>query len=682
VAVATPTERRGPVRSGRRWWAPFPLLGGLLVLYLLVPMAVLVVRLASGGPGLSTAGLVSATEVSLLTASISTVIIAVLGIPLAFVLAQNRGPIWDAVGVAVQLPLALPPLMSGILLIEVVGPYTFVGRLFGGGLTDTMAAIIIAQTFVAAPFLVVSARSAFGTVAPDLVDVAATLGHGDWSRFWRVSLPVAAPGVRAGLLLAWLRAFGEFGATIILAYHPYSLPVFAFVQFSSTGLPSSLPPTGVAIAAAGGVLLLARWRPGRWVWGILRRRLSAAPARGAGDPGAAPVTVSADGLRHRPAAGSLAFALRAQIGDFTLQLTHETHAPHLAVLGPSGAGKSFTLRCLAGLRGAGIGNVRAAGRDLGGLRPEDRRVGWVPQDAALLPHQTVWQQVTFGLGTDPAVAAAWLERLGIAGLIDRFPDQLSGGQRQRVSLARALAREPDLLLLDEPFSALDAPVRDELRRELRRVQREVGVATVLVTHDPEEAALLAEEVIVLADGRALQKGSRRAVFERPASPAVARLLAIDNVRTGHIVSPGHLSSHGTELTVADPILPSGAAVTWCVRAEQVTLCPWTETGRDTYPAMVQEVFDLGARREVTVRLEGGLSLTARTVDGRELEAGCRCQAKLARDDVTVWVTPERARSADDAPGTGGASAAPGPPASAVEVDHLGRAGFREGRLPD
>ncbi len=198
--------------------------------------------------------------------------VAVLGVPLAWLLAQNRGPMWDVIGVAVQLPLALPPLMGGILLIQIVGPYTFLGRLFGGNLTDTRTAIVLAQTFVSAPFLVISARSAFATVDPGLIDVAATLGHGGWSRFRRVSLPVAAPGIRAGLLLTWLRAFGEFGATIILAYHPYSLPVFTFVQFSSTGLPSSLPPTGVAIGAAALVLALTAWRPGRAVRQLLSSR--------------------------------------------------------------------------------------------------------------------------------------------------------------------------------------------------------------------------------------------------------------------------------------------------------------------------------------------------------------------------------------------------------------------------
>jgi molybdate transport system permease protein len=283
-----------------------------------------------------------------------------------------------------------------------------------------------------------------------------------------------------------------------------------------------------------------------------------------------------------------------------------------------------------------VGEVRAAGRDLGGLAPEDRRVGWVPQDAALLPDLTVWQQVTFGVGTAPDLAAAWIDRLGLKELRGRYPDQLSGGQRQRVALARALAREPDLLLLDEPFSSLDAPVRDELRRELRRVQREVGFATVIVTHDPEEAALLAEEVIVLADGRALQTGPRREVFERPASPEVARLLGIDNLRTGRVVTSGHVMSDGTELTLVDLGLPPGTAVSWCVRAEHVALWPLDEPGLETYQATVIEIFDLGAWREVTVRLDGGLMLTARTIGGREFDPGHRCRIGLSSVDVTMW----------------------------------------------
>ncbi|MGH2915465.1 MAG: ATP-binding cassette domain-containing protein [Solirubrobacteraceae bacterium] len=625
-------------RSRRPWRGPLPLLGGLLALYLLVPIVVLLVHLAggNGSAGLPTAGLGSAVGVSLLTASISTAIIAVFGIPLAWMLAQRTGRIWGAIGVAVQLPLALPPLMSGILLIEVVGPNALIGRLLGGGLTDTTAAIVLAQTFVAAPFLIVTARSAFETVDPELLDVAATLGHRGLARFALVSLPLAAPGIRAGLLLSWLRAFGEFGATVILAYHPYSLPVFTFVQFTSTGLPNALAPTGVAILAAAVVVSLARLRPRR-----PRRFGHGSYARHPSAP-AAPIAEVASSLSAGTPVASTAPALTidldARIGDFELRLAHAGQTPRLALLGSSGAGKSFALRCLAGLRGD-AGRVSLGARDLEALAPEQRRIGWVPQDGGLFPHLRVWRQLTFGAGTDPALAAVWLERLGIAGLADRLPSQLSGGQRQRVALARALARDPDLLLLDEPLSALDKPVRDELRRELRRVQRELPVCTVIVTHDPEEAALLADEVIVMADGRALQMGPTATVFERPGSPAVARLLAIDNLRSGTIPGPGRLESEATQLLAPDAGLAPGADVTWCIRAEHVGLVPVAGGGpepAELYPAVVVEVLDLGAWREVEVRLDGGLALTARTVDRHWLAAGERCAVRLAPGDITLW----------------------------------------------
>jgi molybdate transport system permease protein len=127
---------------------------------------------------------------------------------------------------------------------------------------------------------------------------------------------------------------------------------------------------------------------------------------------------------------------------------------------------------------------------------------------------------------DVGLGSWWLKTLGLDGLEDRLPHQLSGGQRQRVSLAQAFSRSPRLVLLDEPFSALDAPVREELRRELRRLQRDAGLSTVLVTHDPQEAAFLADEIVVIADGQILQSGPSREVYHRPASPTVARLLGI------------------------------------------------------------------------------------------------------------------------------------------------------------
>jgi molybdate transport system permease protein len=362
-------------------------------------------------------------------------VIAVLGTPLAYLLAHGRRAVTRVLGVLVAIPLALPPLVSGLLLLYVVGPYTLAGRAFGGQLTETRAGIVLAQTFVAAPFLIVVARSAFAAVDPALEDVAATLGHGRLSRFIRVAIPAALPGIAAGLLLAWLRAFAEFGATIILAYHPYSLPVFTFVQFDATGLPATMLPIAAALAAALLVLAVSSLPAPR------RRRGQSAPA-----------TPSAVTPTAGPPAVTLDFALAKRLGTFSLDVSHRARSHRLALLGPSGAGKTLTLRLLAGLASPDDAcRVAAGAQELHALPAERRGVGYVPQEPSLFPRRTVWRQVTFGVRAQPQLAAWWLQRLGLSGLENRYPDELSSGQRRRVSIVRALATQPRVLLLDEPF---------------------------------------------------------------------------------------------------------------------------------------------------------------------------------------------------------------------------------------
>ena len=400
--------------------SPLPWLGVLLALYLLVPVIAFVVRLAGGVQ--SSPGLGSALATSLLTATISTAVIIVLGTPLAYLMARRRGVLARLALALVALPLALPALMSGVLLLYVVGPFTIPGELFDGKLTDTRTGIVLAQIFVAAPFLIIAARAAFAAVDPALEEVAATLGFGRLARFARVAVPAALPGIAAGILLTWLRAFAEFGATVILAYHPFSLPVFTFVQFDEGGLPGTMLPVAAALAVALVVLLLAGLPAPR------RRRGTVAVATPQPNaPGSAP---------------SLDFSLSRRLGSFSLQIEHRAHAPRLALLGPSGAGKTMTLRLLAGLLANEAGHIRAGSLALDGIPTERRGIGYVPQHPALMPRRTVWRQVTFAPRARPGLAAWWLQRLGLEGLEDRYPDELSGGQQRRVALARARPPAP------------------------------------------------------------------------------------------------------------------------------------------------------------------------------------------------------------------------------------------------
>ncbi|MFD4421163.1 ABC transporter ATP-binding protein [Agromyces sp. NPDC058484] len=203
----------------------------------------------------------------------------------------------------------------------------------------------------------------------------------------------------------------------------------------------------------------------------------------------------------------------------------------LAVIGPNGAGKSSVLAAIAGLVPIESGLVSIGDRAVGDLPPERRRIGVVFQDYVLFPHLTVRDNVAFAARMRGSRSAArdaarpWLDRYGLAPLADRLPAELSGGQAQRVALARALAAEPEVLLLDEPMSALDVEVRAEMRAELATHVREFGGATVLVTHSPADAAALADSVLVLEAGRVTQRGTLDELRATPATPYVERMLA-------------------------------------------------------------------------------------------------------------------------------------------------------------
>jgi molybdate/tungstate transport system permease protein len=241
---------------GRRFGVPWPLgaAGMLLLLYLATPFVAGVGSLQGTDllgavrPALAAGALWT----SVVTAAVSTVLIVLLGVPLAYVLARGEFPGKGLLGAFVYLPLVVPPLVGGVLLLEMYGPYAPVGGWLaarGIQVTDAFAGIVLAQVFVAAPYLIVAARVAFESVDPTLDHVSYALGKSPLETFFRVSLPLAWPGILAGVPLAWLRALGEFGATIMVAYHPYTVPVYLFVQFGAQGLRAALPIATLLLAA-------------------------------------------------------------------------------------------------------------------------------------------------------------------------------------------------------------------------------------------------------------------------------------------------------------------------------------------------------------------------------------------------------------------------------------------------
>jgi molybdate transport system permease protein len=289
--------------------------------------------------------------------------------------------------------------------------------------------------------------------------------------------------------------------------------------------------------------------------------------------------------------------------------------------------------------------VRLGTTELGALPPEHRQIGYMPQDYGLFPHMTVAQQLAFPVDADAASARYWLEHLGLAQLVARLPHQLSFGQRQRVALARALTRHSELLLFDEPFAALDTPRRRRLQQSLRALQREIAAVTIIVTHDPDEAALLADEVLVLEQGRVLQAGSIDAVFERPASLRVAELLGLHNVGEGSMVAPRQLRIGGgnrgdnendSGLTIetssaigSGAAIPAGQQVMWRVSARAVAISP------EGAHAGVVESIEL-RRGERYVRLNiAGVRFDIANEDAR-LREGTPCRIDVDAAGVSVW----------------------------------------------
>ncbi len=274
------------IRQPRPTFLVFGVIGGLLLLDLVMPIANLLIHadwprwLAS----LRDPQAGDALRTSALTSSITVAVMALLGVPLGYVLARGHLPFKQFLIGLVFLPMVVPGLAGGILLLLTFGPYgTIGGRLAAWdiSLTSNPAGIVLAQLYVSSPFAIISALVAFSNVDPKLEMAAATLGDSPWHIFWRISLPLAWPGVAAGLMLAWIRALGEFGATMIVAYNPHTLPVYLWVRFESNGLVGALPVASLLVFLAGVAVALS----------MLLGRL----ARGGNDvavPGAAPGEIS------------------------------------------------------------------------------------------------------------------------------------------------------------------------------------------------------------------------------------------------------------------------------------------------------------------------------------------------------------------------------------------------------
>ncbi|WP_338401807.1 ABC transporter ATP-binding protein [Vreelandella salicampi] len=297
----------------------------------------------------------------------------------------------------------------------------------------------------------------------------------------------------------------------------------------------------------------------------------------------------------------------------------------LALVGPSGSGKTTLLRSIAGLYQPAEGHIVCGetrwfdAKSKHSLSAQKRRVGIVFQDYALFPHLTALENIALPLRHHPKPtrrdrAEQWLARVRLEGLGRRYPDALSGGQRQRVALARALARDPQVLLLDEPFSAVDQVTRRRLQRELALLRQQISIPIVLVTHDLEEATALADQICVLHNGQSLQQDRPERLFRQPATPEVARLLDRHNLFNATVVEidgQRYLQWGRFQLEVAEGLdtFSLGEAVTWYLPPSDIVLHrrdrPSNGERENPVPALVSEVVALGGMTSVTLRVAHG-----------------------------------------------------------------------------
>ena len=630
--------------------------------------------------------------ISLKTALAATLLAFFLGIAAARWMMTYRGRGRGLIDGVLTLPLVLPPTVVGFLLLLLLGKNSPVGQVLnqlGISIIFTWAATVIAATVVAFPLMYKTVLGAFEQVDLTLVSSARTLGASEWRIFWQILLPLAWPGVLAGAILAFARALGEFGATLmvggsipgvtqtipvtiffaaeaghmglalawVLMMGTLSLAIIAGIHYGNNAKPhTKISPNPLMKRGFNWVYFgefshrqlwgttiawLEQHRRSIWPSSNLGRGVSLnatvpalVGASPAGEPTAVaemlwqpvnekisddyagcflPETAPISLVARKATPATLAVKIEKQVPGFHLQTQFETNDQPLGLLGASGSGKSMTLRCIAGLETPTQGQIVLNGRVLfdsetGVNVPScDRKVGLVFQNYALFPHLTVAQNLAFGMQAIPrgqrmAQVINYLDLIGLSELGDRYPNQLSGGQQQRVALARAIASQPDILLLDEPLSALDAYLRSHIEKLLIEVLSSYGGVTLFITHKLEEAYRVCRNLIVLSDGQVLAEGTKEDIFTRPPTFQVAKVTECKNFSRVHNLGEQSLEAvdWACQLEVTEPI-PHGIAYLG-IRAHHLKFLS-SARQQNTFPAWLAMVSETQHRVSLYLKLQ-------------------------------------------------------------------------------
>jgi sulfate transport system ATP-binding protein len=624
AATSDPTGRgraeptgRGPAAPRRRAKEDPRLVRWILIVLAIVVVGVLVVvplinvfyEALARGPWAYWNSLVgdpdtlSAILLTLRVAPVAVLANVVFGVAAAWAIARFRFPGRTLLTALIDLPFAVSPVVAGLVFVLIFGLQGYLGpwlRAHDIKIIFATPGLILATAFVTFPFVARELIPLMEAIGAEEETAAVSLGARALQIFRRITLPNIKWGLLYGVILCNARAMGEFGAVYVVSGHiagqTDTMPLRVEKLFQEYNTPASFALASVLSSLALITLLLKtalEWKTRSEV----RSRLQDDLASGAGaEPGwttyparpssASDLEARSDqrerAIEETPAAG-LGISVQnvtKRFGTFVALDNVNIEVPHgalLALLGPSGSGKTTLLRIIAGLDVPDAGTIKYQDEDATHRSARDRNVGFVFQHYALFRHMSVFENVAFGLRVRKVKESQIKERVHellhlvqLEGMGKQAPSQLSGGQRQRVALARALAAQPKVLLLDEPFGALDAKVRQELRSWLRKLHDEIHVTSVFVTHDQEEAFEVADQVVVMNHGRIEQTGTPEEVFEHPANAFVMDFLGNVNVFHGR-VEGGRAMLGGIELAHGDYPHEEGRPVTTYVRPHELEI---------------------------------------------------------------------------------------------------------------